>query len=74
MCSNISLIMLVHVTVFSQNGEYSSLINMGQVKVLGVKNKMKLDVGSEPTMRFANVTCINLNFGKIEIIVYSVVA
>ena len=26
--------------------------------------KMQLDVGSEPTLRYAYVTCIHLNFGK----------
>ncbi len=27
--------------------------------------KMQLDVGSEPTLRIAYVTCINLDFGKV---------
>ncbi len=40
--------------------------------------KMQLDVGSEPTLRFVYMTCINLPFGKgtyghIEFIVYIVV-
>ncbi len=26
---------------------------------------MQLDVGSEPTLRFAYMTCINLPFGKV---------